>query len=95
MHDCNTKFLNEEINPFGGLSLFFKLLENAIPRSGLDKAVCRFKVSIGVASRSNSYWVCMQMHSMVWCDAGCFGHLDMVLMTQHYISSWLGTWGWP
>ena len=27
MGDCDIKFVNKEITPFGGLSLFFKMLE--------------------------------------------------------------------
>ena len=27
MRDCDIKFVNKEITPFGGLSLFFKMLE--------------------------------------------------------------------
>ena len=30
MRNCDIKFVNKEITPFGGLSLFFKMLENAI-----------------------------------------------------------------
>ena len=26
MRDCDIKFVNKEITPFGGLSLFFKML---------------------------------------------------------------------
>ena len=28
MRDCDIKFVNKEITPFGGLSLFFKMLES-------------------------------------------------------------------
>ena len=27
MRDCDIKFVNKEITPFGGLSLFFKMLD--------------------------------------------------------------------
>ena len=27
MRNCDIKFVNKEITPFGGLSLFFKMLE--------------------------------------------------------------------
>ena len=33
MHNYDITFVNKEITPFGGLSLFLKILENAILKS--------------------------------------------------------------
>ena len=38
MRNCGIKFVNKEITPFGGLSLFFKMLE---PKSVIRISLCR------------------------------------------------------
>lgn len=50
MRNCNIKFVNKEITPFGGLSLFFKMLEkcrfaehleqSGIPAQGSNRVNC-------------------------------------------------------
>lgn len=53
MRNCDIKFVNKEITPFGGLSMFFKMLENAILKSMLCKVVYLFKVPTVVTNRSS------------------------------------------
>ena len=57
MRGCDIKFVNKEITPFGGLSLFFKMLERCHFDEHLDlnKAAFRFKVPTGVINRFSSY----------------------------------------
>ena len=47
MRNCDIKFVNKEITPFGGLSLFFKMLDM------LCKVVYLFKVPTVVTNRSS------------------------------------------
>lgn len=44
MRNCDIKFVNKEITPFSGLSLFFKMLEKCHFKSMLCKVVFHFKV---------------------------------------------------
>ena len=75
LRDYNIKFVNKEITPFGGLSLFLKMLEK-----------CRFAEHLemcGIPSQgSNRGYKPLQlilgMFAGVWCGASCFGHLDVV-----------------
>ena len=75
VRDYDIKFVNKEITPFGGLSLFLKMLEK-----------CRFAEHLemcGIPSQgSNRGYKPLQlilgMFAGVWCGASCFGHLDFV-----------------
>ena len=75
VRDYDIKFVNKEITPFGGLSLFLKMLEK-----------CRFAEHLemcGIPSQgSNRGYKPLQlilgMFAGVWCGASCFGHLDVV-----------------
>ena len=64
MRDYDIKFVNKEITPFGGLSLFLKLLEKCHFEEQLEKC--------GIPSQgSNRGYRPLQL-------ANCFGHLDVV-----------------
>lgn len=75
MLDCELKFVNKEITPFGGLSLFFKMLEKChfedhlstcdIPSQGSNRGYKPLQLIMG-------------LFAGVWCGASCFGHLDVV-----------------
>ena len=75
MCDYDIKFDNKEITPFGGLSLFFKMLERChfaehlemcgIPSQGSNRGYKPLQLILG-------------MFAGVWCGASCFGHLDVV-----------------
>lgn len=75
MIDYDIKFVNKEITPFGGLSLFLKMLDR-----------CRFEDQIATcglpAQGSNRGYKPLQLilglFAGVWCGASCFGHLDVV-----------------
>lgn len=75
MRDCDIKFVNKEITPFGGLSLFFKMLEKCRLAEHLEQS--------GLPSQgSNRGYKPLQLilglFAGVWCGASCFGHLDVV-----------------
>lgn len=75
MRDCDIKFVNKEITPFGGLSLFFKMLDQChfaerlkqidIPAQGSNRGYHPLQLILG-------------LFAGVWCGASCFGHLDVV-----------------
>ena len=75
MRDCDIKFVNKEITPFGGLSLFFKMLErcrfdehleqSGLPLQGSNRCYKPLQLILG-------------LFAGVWCGASCFGHLDVV-----------------
>lgn len=69
------KFVNKEITPFGGLSLFFKMLEKCQFDMHLDKC--------GIPSQGSNrgykpIQLILGLFAGVWCGASCFGHLDVV-----------------
>lgn len=75
MRDCDIKFVNKEITPFGGLSLFFRMLEKCRLAEHLEQS--------GLPSQgSNRGYKPLQLilglFAGVWCGASCFGHLDVV-----------------
>ena len=75
MLDHDIKFVNKEITPFGGLSLFLKMLERChfaeqleqcgIPSQGSNRGYKPLQLILG-------------LFAGVWCGASCFGHLDVV-----------------
>lgn len=75
MLDYDIKFVNKEITPFGGLSLFLKMLERChfaeqfeqcdIPSQGSNRGYKPLQLILG-------------LFAGVWCGASCFGHLDAV-----------------
>lgn len=75
MIDCDIKFVNKEITPFGGLALFLKMLEK-----------CHFQEQLArcgpPAQGSNRSYDPLQLilglFAGVWCGTNCFGHLDGV-----------------
>lgn len=75
MLDCDLKFVNKEITPFGGLSLFSKMLEKCHFEEHLNKC--------GIPSQGSNrgyrpLQLIMGLFAGVWCGASCFGHLDVV-----------------
>ena len=73
--DVDIKFVNKEITPFGGLSLFFKMLE----KCGYDKVLQECGLPEQGSNRGYKPWqVVMGLFAGVWCGACKFGHLDLV-----------------
>jgi hypothetical protein len=75
MRDYDIKFVNKEITPFGGLSLFLKMLEKCHFGEHLEKC--------GLPSQgSNRGYKPLQLilglFAGVWCGASRFGQLDAV-----------------
>ena len=75
MRNCDIKFVNKEITPFGGLSLLFKMLvkchfEEHVMRSGLPLQ--------GSNRGYKPIQLILGLFAGVWCGASCFGHLDVV-----------------
>ena len=70
--DYDIKFVDKEITPFGGLSLFLKMLERChfaehlemcgIPSQGSNRGYKPLQLILG-------------LFAGVWCGASCFGHL--------------------
>ena len=79
IRDYDIKFVNKEITPFGGLSLFIKMLVK-----------CRFEEhlaqsGIPVQDSNRGYkpaQLILGLFAGVWCGANCFGHLDVVRYDQ-------------
>ena len=75
MRDCDIKFVNKEITPFGGLSLFFKRLEKCRFDEHLEQS------GLPVQGSNRGYkplQLILGLFAGVWCGASCFGHLDVV-----------------
>ena len=69
------KFVNKEITPFGGLSLFFKMLE----RSNFDQVLFDSGLPSQGSNRGYSPSSIVKcLFAGVWCGASCFSHLDIV-----------------
>ena len=75
MMDCDIKFVDKEITPFGGLSLFFKMLERCHFQEQL--ALCGIPLQ-GSNRGYNPHQLILGLFAGVWCGASCFGHLDAV-----------------
>lgn len=75
MRDYNIKFVNKEITPFGGLSLFLKMLE----KCHFEEQLERFGLPVQGSNRGYKPMQLIQgLFAGVWCGASCFGHLDVV-----------------
>lgn len=75
MRYCDIKFVSKEITPFGGLSLFFKMLEKCRFAEHLEQS------GIPVQGSNRGYkplQLILGLFAGVWCGANCFGHLDVV-----------------
>lgn len=75
MSDYDIKFVNKEITPFGGLSLFLKLLDKCHFEERLQK--CDLPVQ-GSNRGYKPFQLISGLFAGVWCGASCFGHLDVV-----------------
>ena len=72
---CDIKFVNKEITPFGGLSLFFKMLE----RCHFDEHLEQSGIPVQGSNRGyKPLQLILGLFAGVWCGASCFGHLDVV-----------------
>ena len=75
MRDCDIKFVNKEITPFGGLSLFFKMLEEC----HFEEHVMQSGVPLQGSNRGyDPIQLILGLFAGVWSGASCFGHLDVV-----------------
>lgn len=69
------KFVNKEIAPFGGLSLFFKMLE----KCGFEQELQACGLPEQGSNRGCKPWQLIYgLFAGVWCGACKFGHLDLV-----------------
>lgn len=75
MRDCDIKFVNKEITPFGGLSLFLKMLD----RCHFDEQLVKSGIPSQGSDRGyNPVQLILGLFAGVWCGASRFGHLDIV-----------------
>jgi len=75
MSDYDVKFLNKDITPFDGLSLFLKLLDKCHFEEQLQK--CGLPLQ-GSNRGYKPFQLISGLFAGVWCGASCFGHLDAV-----------------
>ena len=83
MRNCDLKFVNKEITPFGGLSLFFKMLEkchfeehvmqSGIPLQGSNRGYKPIQLILG-------------LFAGVWCGAVALAILTWFVMMLHYVT---------
>ena len=83
MRNCDIKFVNREITPFGGLSLFFKMLEkchfeehvmqSGIPLQGSNRGYKPIQLILG-------------LFAGVWCGAVALAILTWFVMMLHYVT---------
>ena len=73
--DIDIKFVDKEITPFGGLSLFLKMVE----RCGFEEVLRECGLPEQGSNRGYRAWqLIMGLFAGVWCGASKFGHLDLV-----------------
>ena len=73
--DIDIRFVNKEITPFGGLSLFFKMLE----RCNFGQVLQECGLPEQGSNRGYKPWqLVLGLFAGVWCGACKFGHLDLV-----------------
>ena len=87
MLDCEIKFVNKEITPYGGLPSFSRYSKNAISPNILNRAVFLFRVPTGVISRFCSYWNCLQVFGAVQAVSDI---LTWFVMTLRSATCWAG-----
>lgn len=75
MRDYEIKFVNKEITPFGGPSLFLKMLD----RCHFDEQLVKSGIPSQGSNRGyNPVQIILGLFAGVWCGASRFGHLDIV-----------------
>ena len=75
MPNYDIKFVNKEITPFGGLSLFLKMIE----KCHFEDLLRRLDISQQGSNRGyDPVKLILSLFAGVWCGASCFGHLDVV-----------------
>ncbi len=73
--EIDIKFVDKEITPFGGLSLFFKMLE----RCNFEQVLQGCGLPEQGSNRGYKPWqLVLGLFAGVWCGACKFGHLDLV-----------------
>ena len=81
MRNCDLKFVNKEITPFGGLSLFFKMLE----KCHFEEHVMQRDIPLQGSNRGyKPIQLILGLFAGVWCGASCFGHLDKKLLIEKF-----------
>ena len=84
MRDCDIKFVNKEITPFGGLSLFFKMLE----KCHFEEHVMQSGVPLQGSNRGyNPIQLILGLFAGVWCgvEQAALAILTWYVMTLHYV----------
>ena len=91
MRNCDIKFVNKEITPFAGLSLFFKMLE----KCHFEEHVMQSGVPLQGSNRGyKPIQLILGLFAGVWCGANCFGHLDAYVVGKRYIQRRGGYRSW-
>ena len=83
--DIDIKFVDKEITPFGGLSLFLKMVE----RCGFEEVLRECGLPEQGSNRGYKPWqLIMGLYAGVWCGASKFGHLDLVRYDRVLINNY-------
>lgn len=83
MRNCDIKFVNKEITPFGGLSLFFKMLE----KCHFEEHVMQSGVPLQGSNRGyKPIQLILGLFAGVWCGAVALAILTWFVMMLHYVT---------
>lgn len=83
MRNCDIKFVNREITPFGGLSLFFKMLE----KCHFEEHVMQSGVPLQGSNRGyKPIQLILGLFAGVWCGAVALAILTWFVMMLHYVT---------
>lgn len=91
MRNCDIKFVNKEITLFGGLSLFFKMLDKCRFNERLEQSDIPVQgVPTGGTNHCSSYWDCLQVCGVVPAVSGV---LTLCAMTLRFATCLAGSAG--
>lgn len=83
MRNCDIKFVNREITPFGGLTLFFKMLE----KCHFEEHVMQSGVPLQGSNRGyKPIQLILGLFAGVWCGAVALAILTWFVMMLHYLT---------
>ena len=79
MSDYDVKFLNKDITPFDGLSLFLKLLDKCHFKNSFKNVAFHSKAPTEDISRFSLYQVCLRVYGAVPVVSGILMRFGMIL----------------
>ena len=83
MRNCNIKFVNKEITPFGGLSLFFKMLE----KCHFEEHIMQSDIPLQGSNRGyKPIQLILGLFAGMWCAQVVLAILTWCVMTLHCVT---------